>query len=189
MIYLKDTYYFSILCFFNFYLKINETLYVYVRRKKKKRKEKVEKKKNWNRAVFVFDENWIPRGERDRCRSTAATTTTTTIGDDTRSIFTEPRSLTERDTGSKHQERASLVSGTKMDRREEEERKEDGEKEEGGRGGKEEKRRGDYRNSSFLFRNLVTRKNADRGYDDEIPPSRGNLLRNTCLGVERGSWP
>lgn len=45
MIYLKDTYYFSILCFFNFYLKINETLYVYVRRKKKKRKEKVEKKK------------------------------------------------------------------------------------------------------------------------------------------------
>lgn len=188
MIYLKDTYYFSILCFFNFYLKINETLYVYVRRKKKKRKEKVEKK-NWNRAVFVFDENWIPRGERDRCRSTAATTTTTTIGDDARSIFTEPRSLTERDTGSKHQERASLVSGTKMDRREEEERKEDGEKEEGGRGGKEEKRRGDYRNSSFLFRNLVTRKNADRGYDDEIPPSRGNLLRNTCLGVERGSWP
>lgn len=43
MIYLKDTYYFSILCFFNFYLKINETLYVYVRRKKKKKK--VEKKK------------------------------------------------------------------------------------------------------------------------------------------------
>lgn len=58
-----------------------------------------------------------------------------------------------------------------------------------GEGGKEEKRRGDYRNSSFLFRNLVTRENADRGYDDEIPPSRGNLLRNTCLGVERGSWP
>lgn len=58
-----------------------------------------------------------------------------------------------------------------------------------GERGKEEKRRGDYRNSSFLFRNLVTRKNADRGYDDEIPPSRGNLLRNTCLGVERGSWP
>lgn len=83
-----------------------------------------------------------------------------------------------------------------MDRRKEEERKEDGEREEGGggggeRGGKgeEEKRRGDYRNSSFLFRNLVTRENADRGYDDEIPPSRGNLLRNTCLGVERGSWP
>lgn len=80
-----------------------------------------------------------------------------------------------------------------MDRRKEEERKEDGEREEGGErggeGGEEEKRRGDYRNSSFLFRNLVTRENADRGYDDEIPPSRGNLLRNTCLGVERGSWP
>lgn len=81
-------------------------------------------------------------------------------------------------------------SGIKMDRREGEERKGDGKgkrKEGGGEeGGKEEKRRGDYRNSSFLFRNLVTRENADRGYDDEIPPSRGNLLRNTCLGVERG---
>lgn len=97
--------------------------------------------------MFVFDENWIPRGERDRCRSTAATTTTTTIGDDARSIFTEPRSLTERDTGSKHRERASLVSGglrwigekKRREKKTEKERKEG----EGGRGGGKKKKGGE----------------------------------------------
>lgn len=111
--------------------------------------------------MFVFDENWIPRGERDRCRSTAATTTTTTIGDDARSIFTEPRSLTERDTGSKHQERASLVSGTKMDRREEEERK--GRRRKRGRRERGKRRKKAWRLSKFKLPVSQPRHEKERG--------------------------
>ena len=128
------------------------------------------------------------------CRWTApcsaATTTTTTIGDDARSIFTEARSLTERNWRERKRERERELSidGTKTDKLSEKERKEKGKGKE-----KEKKRgRGDYWNLSFLFRNLSREKESERERERERGPRcrprrrnsiepREPLAKHTCL--------
>lgn len=106
---LKDIYVYIVsqfyqLIFSQFLLKNKWNVILYEERKKREKKKKIETEQ---RSCTMKTEFREVKGTR--CRSTAATTTTTTIGDDARSIFTEPRSLAERDTGSKRQERASLV--------------------------------------------------------------------------------
>lgn len=190
MIYLKDILYVYIvsqfyqLIFSQFLLKNKWNVILYEERKKREKKKKIETEQRSCTMKTEFREvkgTGVVRPPRRQQPRRSATT---------RDPFSPNHGRLPSETPVRNAKRERhWSSGTKMDRREGEERKGDGKgKRKGGgeEGGKEEKRRGDYRNSSFLFRNLVTRENADRGYDDEIPPSRGNLLRNTCLGVERG---